>query len=78
MSRPSLPTKSRTYRRYPITICDDCINLRGEMCHRPECIFCRRTMREVAEYLDVLLIRPVVDGERFDTDYAFSIAIEET
>lgn len=47
-----------------ITICEDCYNLKGQMCHNPQCIFCRRTMKEVAEVLDILLIRPVVDGER--------------
>ena len=47
-----------------ILICQDCYELKGEMCHNPECVFCRRTMEEVGEYLDVLLIRPVVEGER--------------
>jgi len=50
-------------------ICDDCYELKGEMCHRPECVFCRRTMQEVGEYLDVLLIRPLVNGERLRLRY---------
>ncbi len=49
---------------YSIDICDECIRLEGDMCNNHECVFCRRTMAEVGEYLDVLLIRPVVDGER--------------
>lgn len=55
-----------TIRKYEINICDECYLLEGEMCHTPECVFCRRTMEEVGEYLDVLCIRPVVDGERLD------------
>lgn len=51
---------------YTIYICDDCYKLKGEMCDEPECIFCRRTMEEVGEYLDVLLIRPIIDGKRLD------------
>ena len=47
-----------------IRICSDCYELRGEMCHHPECVFIRRTMDEVGEILDLLLIRPIVDGER--------------
>ena len=53
-------------RTYEIRICDPCYLLEGGMCHTPECVFCRRTMKEVGEYLDALLIRPVVDGERLD------------
>ena len=49
---------------YTINICNQCYELEGEMCHEPECVFCRRTMEEVGEALDLLLIRPVVDGER--------------
>jgi len=63
-----------TTRVYQIRICDDCIRLKGQMCHVPECVFCRRTMEEVGEYLDVLLIRPIVDGKRFDTEYSFACA----
>jgi hypothetical protein len=36
----------------------------GKMCRTPECIFCFKTMDEVAEILDALLIRPIVNGER--------------
>lgn len=53
-------------RVYTVRICDDCYALRGEMCHTPECVFCRRTMSEVGHALDMLLIRPIVDGERLD------------
>ena len=53
---------SANVRALTVHICDDCLNLRGEMCNEPGCRFCRRTMAEVAEYLDVLLIRPRIDG----------------
>ena len=53
-------------RKFEVTICSDCYELKGEMCHNPECVFCRRTMKEVSEYLDILLIRPIVDGEQID------------
>ena len=53
-------------REYRVRICDQCYWLQGEMCHNPSCVFCRRTMKEVADYLDALLIRPLVDGERMD------------
>ena len=55
-------------KSFIVRICDDCFNLRGEMCHEPACVFCRRTMAEVGAYLDALLIRPVVDGERITAD----------
>lgn len=48
-----------------IEICDPCMQLEPSMCHNPECVFCRRTMKEVGEFLDALHIRPLVDGERF-------------
>ena len=53
---------SANVRAVTVHICEDCLNLRGEMCNEPCCRFCRRTMAEVAEYLDVLLIRPRIDG----------------
>ena len=53
---------SANVRAVTVHICDDCLHLRGEMCHEPNCRFCRRTMVEVADYLDVLLIRPIIDG----------------
>lgn len=47
-----------------INVCDECLNLKGElMCCNPECFFCRRTMKEVKEILDVLFIRMEIDGE---------------
>ena len=53
---------SANVRALTVHICEDCLNLRGEMCNEPGCRFCRRTMAEVAEYLDALLIRPRIDG----------------
>ena len=63
--QPTPPVGSQTteqIREFKVYICDDCLHLRGEMCHEPGCRFCRRTMAEVAEYLDVLLIRPIING----------------
>jgi hypothetical protein len=47
-----------------IQFCEDCYNLKSEECHEPECIFCFKGMKEVADILDALLIRPVADGVR--------------
>lgn len=47
-----------------IRVCDDCVHLRGQMCHVPECVFCRWTMDEVRETLDKLNICPIIDGVR--------------
>ena len=52
--------------KFEINICEDCYQLKGEMCHNPECVFIRRTMEEVSAYLDMLLIRPIIDGEQID------------
>jgi len=54
---------STKIRFFKIPICDDCIKLKGAQCNNPYCTFCRRSMVEVDEYLDALLIRPKVDGE---------------
>jgi hypothetical protein len=61
---PALPQSEPVVRDYTVRICDACYELEGEMCHTPGCLFCRCTMGEVGEYLDRLMIRPVVDGER--------------
>jgi hypothetical protein len=53
-------------QNHMIRVCDQCLRLEGSMCNNPECVFCRRTMVEVGRFLDVLLIRPMVDGERLD------------
>lgn len=47
-----------------VLVCQDCIDLKGEMCNNAECVFCRRTMAEVRHYLDVMLLCPIVDGKR--------------
>jgi hypothetical protein len=49
-------------RRYVVDICTPCMNLEGEMCSTPGCIFCWHTMDEVRSYLSVMLILPVIDG----------------
>ena len=66
---------SETVRDYVVSICDQCIALEGESCNNPGCRFCRRSMPEVGEYLDVLLIRPIVNGQRLDEDYAKSMRV---
>lgn len=48
---------------YVVSICNDCYEFKGEMCHQPGCIFIRQTMDEVKEHLNMMLIRPKVDGE---------------
>ncbi|MBN2118547.1 MAG: hypothetical protein JW730_18380 [Anaerolineales bacterium] len=53
-------------RQYQIAICDQCYLLVGDECNNPECVFCWRSMAEVAHILDVTLIRPIVDGESLD------------
>lgn len=49
-------------RRYEIDICDGCIDLQGEMCHTPGCIFIRQTTEEIKEFLDRTAILPFIDG----------------
>jgi hypothetical protein len=51
-------------RKFEVDICDDCVNLRGQECHTPGCRFYLCSMAEVGQYLNLLLIRPVIDGER--------------
>jgi hypothetical protein len=63
---PRMPHSPGESREFTVRICDQCYRLEGQMCHNPECVFCRRTMVEVGEMLDALLIRPVVDGVRLD------------
>ena len=46
-----------------IQFCNDCYELKGEMCHEPDCIFCRKTIKEIRYILDALLIRPKIDDE---------------
>lgn len=55
-------------RRFTIRICDDCFNLKGQMCSTPDCLFCWRFIAEIGSLLDALLIRPVIDGERLTAD----------
>lgn len=55
-------------RRFTVRICEDCFHLRGEMCSTPDCVFCWRSMPDVGKALDVMLIRPLVDGERLTAD----------
>lgn len=57
-------------RSYHIAICDDCLNLVGEQCHNPECVFIRQTMAEVSEHLNMLMIRPIVNGEQLPAPHA--------
>lgn len=50
-------------RRYEIDICDGCLDLQGEMCHTPGCVFIRQTTPEIKALLDLLMIIPLVDGK---------------
>ena|SRR6185436_5473023 len=51
-------------KRFMIQICEGCLNLEGQECHHPECVFCRRATSEVGYLLDILMIRPVINGVR--------------
>lgn len=53
-------------RQFQIPICNGCIELKGESCDTPGCTFIRMDTAEIAEMLDRLLIRPVIDGKRLD------------
>lgn len=52
-------------KEYVVLICDACYELEGDMCHTPGCIFIRKTMTEVSDYLDSTSIRPIIDGQRY-------------
>lgn len=52
---------------YPVTICNACINLVGNMCYTPGCAFIRCTMNEVKEFLNQTQICPLVNGEKIYT-----------
>lgn len=47
-----------------VRVCQDCIDLKGQECHTPECVFCFHGMEEVKWLLDKMLICPIIDGER--------------
>jgi hypothetical protein len=60
-------------RRYQVDICDPCMKLEGSECHTPGCIFWLCTMGEVQEYLNRMLLRPLIDGEpAYTTEDALS------
>lgn len=48
--------------RFTVDICEDCANLKGEMCHTPGCACCWRSISEVKELLSACLIRPTING----------------
>ena len=52
-------------RTATIIICQSCLDLVGEECHTPECVFCLRSVAEAKWLMDKMLIAPIVDGERF-------------
>ena len=53
-------------RHFEVNICEGCLRLEGQQCHTPGCCFCFSSTEEVGEYLDILLIRPIVNGVRMD------------
>ena len=71
------PISEPSTHDYIVSICDQCINLEGSECHTPGCRFFLKSTDEIGELLNVLLIRPIVDGERFDVDYAKSMRTKE-
>lgn len=54
-------------KKYEIYICEPCYNFEGQMCHNPNCALIRRTTAEIKEILDILLIRPKIDKELYET-----------
>ena len=48
-----------------VRVCQGCIDLEGEMCSTPECVFCFRGTDEAKWLLDKMLICPIIDGERY-------------
>lgn len=50
-------------KTHEFQLCNDCYELKGEMCHTPECVLCRRHISEIKYILDALLIRPNI-GEK--------------
>lgn len=64
-------------RRYSVDICDGCVELQGQECHTPGCIFFLCGMKEVAEYLDRMLLRPkVLEGMKGEEPYHKTIQRE--
>lgn len=52
-------------RTATIRICQPCVDLVGEECHTPECVFCFHSVTEAKWLMDKMLIAPIIDGERF-------------
>lgn len=52
--------------RYMVSICQPCIELQEQECHTPGCVFWMCDMGEVSEYLNRLMIRPIIDGKQID------------
>lgn len=52
-------------RTATIRICQACVDLAGEECHTPECVFCFRSVTEAKWLMDKMMIAPIIDGERF-------------
>lgn len=48
-----------------VRVCQGCIDLKGQECHVPECVFCFKGMDEAKWLLDKMLICPIIDGERY-------------
>jgi hypothetical protein len=65
------PVDGPRIRTATIRICQPCLDLEGQECHTPECVFCFRSVTEAKWLMDKMLIAPIIDGERFvlvDTD----------
>lgn len=48
--------------KFTIEVCENCLNLEPGTCHMPGCCFCRMTANESSVMLNILNIRPIVDG----------------
>lgn len=61
----SLPEVDTRIRTATVRICQACVDLKGEECHTPECVFCFRSVTEAKWLMDKMMIAPIIDGERF-------------
>lgn len=50
-------------KKVVLYICNGCYKLKPGQCHNPDCILCRKTVKESAIILDAILVRPIVDGK---------------
>jgi hypothetical protein len=57
---------SDTLHPQTVLVCGHCLDLKGQECHTPGCVFFLHSMDEAKDILDTLRIRMVIDGETVD------------